>query len=58
MTQKEYEQLLEKYDEVEDLTCAICFDKMKVDQTVIRTLCSGSKEVMSKNDVQNYFKDQ
>ena len=28
MTQAEYEQLLDKYEEIEDLTCAICFDKM------------------------------
>ena len=28
ISQQDYELLLEKYEEVEDLTCAICFDKM------------------------------
>ena len=58
MTQEDYEQLLEKYEEIEDLTCAICIDRMRLGQTVIKTLCSGSNEVKHKNDVSHYFRDK
>ena len=40
-TNSEYELLLEKnYEEIDDLTCMICLEKMKLDESVIRTLCS------------------
>ena len=42
MTAEDYDKLLEKYEEVEDLTCTICFDKMRLGDVIVRTLCSTS----------------
>ena len=58
MTQHEYDQLLNKYDEIENLTCPICFDRISLGQTVIRTLCSGTVDEKKKSDVQQYFGDK
>jgi len=41
MTREDYRQLLVDYEEIEDLTCPICMDKMELDQFVVKTMCGG-----------------
>ena len=53
-----FKNLLLKYEEVEELTCAICFDKMRVGQTIIKTFCGGSNELKHKSDVSHYFQEK
>lgn len=57
MTADDYEQLLEKYEEIEDLTCTICLEKMKLDEVIVRTLCSSSFKSRELKKVTQYFKD-
>ena len=41
MTREDYRQLLVDYEEIEDLTCPICMEKMELDQFVVKTMCGG-----------------